>query len=569
MADIKTKETVRGPIKQLDKAAIATQRMKNAYVQTKEKAENSVYAREENPEDYATEKVKEAGSEVTSKTVDEADSQIKKTTRNAKNKINDIRERRAEKQNADITDNPVNQEMSRPRFISKREKEKTVKKVVDAERKGIKTADKTAKTVNRSVKEGKVAIKTSEVAIKTTEKSAEASAKASQKAAAAAKQAAVATGKAIVAAGKAIVSAVKAIISALSSLYAILGVGGFVVLIVILVVCMLAMAVGSVYGFFFSDQAFGESLTLHSVIMEINSEYSSNMAQIREYDYDRIEITGARATWREVLAVYSVQANLCEEGETQVAVMNEDNRKLLFDVFWMMNYIETESICLVEEVEVEVTDDDGNVSYVTEEQEIILLRVTVHHVDPYEMAEAFDFTEEQYRYLDELLDPRNDDLWNDFLRDISYIGDTSMIDVAMTQLGQQGGEPYWSWFGCTERIPWCACFVSWCAGQCGYIDSGVMPMYSGCYQGMCWFMDRGIWLDGSETPSPGMIIFFDWHDGEDNRGAQDGIPDHTGIVTNVDENYVYTIEGNTSDSVQEHSYAIGRDDIMGYGMPQY
>ena len=82
-------------------------------------------------------------------------------------------------------------------------------------------------------------------------------------------------------------------------------------------------------------------------------------------------------------------------------------------------------------------------------------------------------------------------------------------------------------------------------------------------------MDRNIWLDGSETPSLGMIIFFDWHDGGDNRGAQDGIPDHTGIVTNVDENYVYTIEGNTSDSVQEHSYAIGRDDIMGYGMPQY
>ena len=144
-------------------------------VTLKSKVEN---IQEDNPEDYATEKIKEAGSEVTSKTVDEADSQIKKTTKNAKNKINDIRERRAEKQNAEISDNPVNQQMSRPRFISKREKEKTVKRAVDAERKGIKTADKTAKTVNRSVKEGKVAIKTSEVAIKTTEKSAEASAKA-------------------------------------------------------------------------------------------------------------------------------------------------------------------------------------------------------------------------------------------------------------------------------------------------------------------------------------------------------------------------------------------------------
>lgn len=94
-------------------------------------------------------------------------------------------------------------------------------------------------------------------------------------------------------------------------LYVILGVGSFIVLIVILVVCMLAMAVGSVYGFFSSNQAFGESLTLHSVIMEINSDYSGYMAEVR--DYDRIEITGARATWREVLAEYFVEASLCRK----------------------------------------------------------------------------------------------------------------------------------------------------------------------------------------------------------------------------------------------------------------
>ena len=28
------------------------------------------------------------------------------------------------------------------------------------------------------------------------------------------------------------------------------------------------------------------------------------------------------------------------------------------------------------------------------------------------------------------------------------------------QLGNVGGEPYWSWYGFQGRVEWCACFVS-------------------------------------------------------------------------------------------------------------
>lgn len=570
MAGIKTKDSMRGPIKQLNKTAIASQRMKNAYIQTKEKAETSVDAKEATPEEYAIERIKEAGSEVTSKGVNAANSQIRKTGHNAKEKIQEMKENRLEKK-PEFVEEPKKPETSRTRSISRKgqEMQKTSVKAVETERKGIKTANRTAKTVDKSVKEGKITIKTSEATAKTAEKGAEATAKASKKAAETARRAAVATEKAVVAATKAVIAAVKAMVSSASSLIVLLC-GGGAVLVVILVVCMIGLVVGSPYGLFFCDQGFGESLTLHSVIMEINADYTGDLQTIRGYDYDRIEISGSRATWREVLAVYSVQADLCQQdGTTAVATMNEENRQLLIDVFWMMNYIDTETEYLVEEVQEATENEDGTVTYTTVTQEVTLLKVTVKHVDPYDMAASFDFTEEQYANLDELLDPKNDDLWRDFLADISYCGDTALIDVAMAQLGQQGGEPYWSWFGCTERIPWCACFVSWCANQCGYIDSGVIPKYSWCDDGLNWFKNNNLWLDGSETPAPGMIIFFDWHDGDDNRGVQDGISDHTGIVTNVDENYVYTIEGNTSDSVQEHSYAIGRDDIMGYGMPEY
>lgn len=76
------------------------------------------------------------------------------------------------------------------------------------------------------------------------------------------------------------------------------------------------------------------------------------------------------------------------------------------------------------------------------------------------------------------------------------------------QIGNIGGKPYWSWYGFDSRVEWCACFVSWCAEQCGHIENGVVPKYAGCEKGMRWFKDRGQWADNSIEPAPGMIIFL-------------------------------------------------------------
>ena len=136
----------------------------------------------------------------------------------------------------------------------------------------------------------------------------------------------------------------------------------------------------------------------------------------------------------------------------------------------------------------------------------------------------------------------------------------AIVDVALTQVGNVGGEPYWSWYGFTSRVEWCACFVSWCADQCGYLDSGAYPKFSGCVFGMQWFQQRGLWLDGSAEPVPGMLIFFDW-------ATQDGVPDHVGIVERVENNVVYTVEGNSMDMCRQKQYSLGSSVILGYGMP--
>lgn len=138
-------------------------------------------------------------------------------------------------------------------------------------------------------------------------------------------------------------------------------------------------------------------------------------------------------------------------------------------------------------------------------------------------------------------------------------GGDAIVDVALTQVGNVGGEPYWSWYGFSNHVEWCACFVSWCADQCGYLDSGAYPKFSGCVFGMQWFQQRGLWLDGSAEPVPGMLIFFDW-------ATQDGVPDHVGIVEKVDSGMVYTVEGNSRDMCRQKQYTLGSGAILGYGM---
>ena len=143
-----------------------------------------------------------------------------------------------------------------------------------------------------------------------------------------------------------------------------------------------------------------------------------------------------------------------------------------------------------------------------------------------------------------------------------------IVEVAASQIGNVGGQPYWSWYGFTERVEWCACFVSWCANECGYIDAGTFPRFSGPEWGVYWFRQHGQWVGRQTVPIPGMIIFYDWDNPE--TGGQDGVTDHVGIVSRVENGIVYTIEGNTvGDSCQERSHPIGDYQIIGYGIPTY
>ena len=137
-------------------------------------------------------------------------------------------------------------------------------------------------------------------------------------------------------------------------------------------------------------------------------------------------------------------------------------------------------------------------------------------------------------------------------------GNQQIVSAAMGQLGNSGGQKFWSWYGFDSRVEWCACFVSWCADKSGLIASGNVPKFSLCRDGVSWFQGQNKWQSGGTTPTAGMIIFFDWD--------HDGNSDHVGIVEKCEGGRVYTVEGNSSDQVRQRNYAVDYASIMGYGV---
>ena len=131
----------------------------------------------------------------------------------------------------------------------------------------------------------------------------------------------------------------------------------------------------------------------------------------------------------------------------------------------------------------------------------------------------------------------------------------------MTQLGNEGGQPYWSWYGFGGRVEWCACFVSWCADQCGYLESGIIPRFSVCSDGVDWFKKNGQWQNKNYESQTGDLIFFDW--------GNNGTIDHVGIVEKCENGIVYTVEGNSGDACKQQSYPVGSNSIYGYGVVSY
>ena len=609
MPDIKTRDVVKGTIKTLDRSAVLGERMKEAYVRTKEKGENAVASSDSSADEYAADQLTGGVEAITHEAIHQIDHQGQKLIRasgNASTKAQArFRQHRHQQQAEQVrkASKPENghteldgipeirrdsgtmeperrtirlrrthQDPASSGIIKTRETQIRYHRAIKTrELPKEKAARATAKTTGRTINTADTAAKTT---IKTTQASAEAakrtaveSIRAARVTAHAARVAAKAAVTAAKAMAKATADTVKAIIARTKALVSAIAAGGWVAVLVIVVICLVGLIVGSCFGIFFSGEDSGTGQSMQTVVREINEEYQDKLEEIQRVNlHDKLEMSGSRAVWPQVLAVYAVKTTSDPDGPMEVASMDDTRKEILTDIFWQMNDISSRTEEVTETVISETDDGHGNIVETTTTVTQTYLYITVSHKTADEMADRFGFSEEQREQLAALLEDENNMLWASVLYGIGA-SDDAIVTVALSQIGNVGGQPYWSWYGFESRVEWCACFVSWCANEFGYIDAGIIPKFARCTNGVTWFRERGQWAENDIQPTPGMIIFFDWDDPDE--GGQDGLPDHVGIVERVENGRVYTIEGNSGDSCRENSYTLGYYQILGYGVPNY
>ena len=591
MADIKTRDAVKGTIKTIDKAAIASERMKSAYVGIKEKAEQGYYADENSATEYAADRISYAADRVKDEGIHQFNKQgqkaVKTTQENigkAKDKITDFKQSRAVKaaeqkaaQNmseqhglqirhgaASRSSAPDVSQTAKSQLIKTRQQgQKMIKSTARNAEKAVKTTAKgTVKTTEKGIKTAqatsKAAIKTTETSVKTAHAAAKASAKTAQKAAQAAKATAKATAEATKATVRATIAAVKAIIAGTKALISALIAGGWIAVVIILIVVLLGCAV-SLFGGGSGSNAYtpvsAEVEAYEPLIQKYAKQYG-----IPEY----VELI--KAVMMQESGGRGLDPMQAAEGSFNTRYPHEPNG--IQDPEYSIECGVQELKAALISAEVENPIDMEHIKLALQGYNFGngYISWAKTNYGGYSYANAVEFSTMQAARLgwDSYGDtqyPAHVLRYYPYGRAFTSGGNQAIVEVALTQLGNEGGQPYWSWYGFEGRVEWCACFVSWCADQCGYIESGIIPKFAGCVDGANWFKGNGQWKDRSYEPSTGDIIFFDWEG--------DGETDHVGIVEKCENGVVYTVEGNSGDACRQKQYTVGSSSIYGYGVPAY
>lgn len=214
----------------------------------------------------------------------------------------------------------------------------------------------------------------------------------------AAKAAQATAQKASQAAGRAL----RAILSAARSLAAAMMAGGSTVLSMVLVICLIGLLIASPFGIFFSGEDSGTGYTMPEAVTMLNAEFTDRIEQIKaenphdELDMDNAGSAAMISNWRDVLAVYAVRTTTDASSPDEVATLTEEKLDILRQIFWDMNAISYW-------VETISGDED--------ESDTVILHITVTVKDHLQMAEAYHFTTEQKKLLEELMQPEYEELF--------------------------------------------------------------------------------------------------------------------------------------------------------------
>ena len=255
-----------------------------------------------------------------------------------------------------------------------------------------------------------------------------------------AKQAAQAAGSAAKKTADAVMAGLKTLWAATHTLVLAIAAGGACAVLVVVIVCMIALVIGSGFGIFFAAEPAGDGMSLADAITQLNGEYQDQLEEIEnDHPHDRLAITsndGSYAiAWQDVLAVFAARTSGAENG-APVAYLDEANLERLRQIMWDMNEITWEVETQTHEVETppetetaadtaaatteedsDTTDDsdeneDGPATTTVTETVLIL---TLHHKTAEEMREEYRFNSRQNEYLTLLSAEDAAPLWADLL----------------------------------------------------------------------------------------------------------------------------------------------------------
>lgn len=457
MADIK--EVAQKTIKTVDSAAIAADRIKDTGIKTVREAKPTTKQSSQSVNEYGSDKIETATHKAEQATVYETEKIGHKTEKKIRKKFEQkyYEDRNPQYQNNEYQETPEAQESSEIGETQRRSQtrrrtqhqehienethshtgvelreeaaqtrqrgktRKTIKTVHSGEVKeaasgSYKSADTSIKTVNRTTKE---TAKRSEQAVRAANESkalaketAKKSAQAAKKSAEIAKEAAKKAAQAAKKLAEFLVKVFKAIAAALKELGSAIAAGGWVSVVIIIVLCLAGAIAFSIYGIFYSNEDSGTGITIHSAIQKLNEEFQQKNDEIlAKVNYDKLEMSGTQANWKDVLAVYTVKLNTDPDNPIEVATIDDSKKNKLSDIFWDMNAISYHTEVKQKTIIVEVENDKGKKE--KKEKVISETYLYIEHTSKTanQMAEEYHFTAQQKEYLAELLSPKNDNLW--------------------------------------------------------------------------------------------------------------------------------------------------------------
>lgn len=385
----------------------------------------------------------------------------------------------------------------------------------------VKTAQASVKTAQTSVKTaeqtGKVAVKTAKTTAKATQKAAEAAAKAAKAIAQTVAKTAKVAVKAIATAAKAVAAAIKGIIAAIAA-------GGWIAVIIIVAICVIALIVCACCGVFASNETASGNKPMTEAIQTIDGEFGASIdtkiADLSVGNYDAVEVqyigdmdgdSEYCINWNDVIAIYSVIVTMDETAPTDAVQVTPEKAELLRNIFYDMNhvYYDIEVIRTEETVE----NEDGKEETVTRKK--LIISVDVESMDAYEAAELYLFDENKMEALEVMMAPQMLPLYAELLGVDVYGGTdltqiisglptgamgTNVLNVALTKIGAPYvlGAKGPARFDCSGLVYWAINEIDPELGRNLYTSAGYQYKYC---------KDNG-YLVGESEARPGDLIFW-------------------------------------------------------------